>query len=199
MKRGANVALAPQAASANPDEALQPPGAPHRKTKSLVEEDDAPSTADGVVLDLPAETSSADTTASPVAGESSGEAAENQKAKTETSPDRTPLAELLARGTGCVVVLKGHRSVVTDGIRSTINSTGNPAMATAGAGDVLTGMIASLLGQKMNPLEAAILATHVHGEAGDLARAAIAPHAVGILSTDIIAHIPHALANHIGA
>ena len=109
------------------------------------------------------------------------------------------VADLLARGTGTIVVLKGHRSVITDGHRCAINLTGNPAMATAGSGDVLTGVIAALIGQKMSPLDAAVLGAHVHGEAGDLARAAIAPHAVGIVSTDIIENLPRALAGHIAS
>jgi NAD(P)H-hydrate repair Nnr-like enzyme with NAD(P)H-hydrate dehydratase domain len=205
MKRGANVALAPFAASADVAQAMEVRGSPPRKTKSLVdEEDDAPSTADGVALDLPE-------TAAEAAGSAEGGAAlagngtESSAAPAEAPaaapppPDRTPLAELLARGTGTVVVLKGYRSVVTDGAHNTINLTGNPAMATAGSGDVLTGMIAALVGQKMSPLDAAVLGVHVHGEAGDLARAAIAPNAVGILSSDLIGKIPQALANHIGS
>jgi len=193
MKRGANVALAPN------------PGAPQsvdvaraeeekaasaaKKTRSLVDDDDAPSTADGMVLDMPEE--SAATTAAAEAAPKAPEA--------PPAPDRTPLAELLARGTGTVVVLKGHRTVITDGIHFAINTTGNPAMATAGSGDALTGVIASLIGQKLPPLEAAILGAHVHGLAGDLARNAIASNAAGITSGDIIEKIPHALARQIAS
>jgi NAD(P)H-hydrate repair Nnr-like enzyme with NAD(P)H-hydrate dehydratase domain len=188
MKRGANVALAPTAAASDAggqqDKAAPPTP---KKVRSLADDDDAPSTADGMVLDMP------DESPAPPAE------IENQKSKIENSPDRTPLAELLARGTGTVVLLKGHRTVITDGSRVAINSTGNPAMATAGSGDVLTGMIAALIGQKVPPLDAAVLGAHVHGTAGDLARAAIAPHAVGILATDLIHHIPHALAQRINA
>jgi len=175
MKRGANVSLAPSTPAAEPE-------TPARKTRSLAEEDDAPSTADGMVLDLPAEAATA--TAEPEPAKESGPA----------EPDRTPLAELLARGTGTVVVLKGHRTVVTDGHRAAINTTGNPAMATAGTGDVLTGVIASLIGQKLSPLDAAVLGVHAHGSAGDLARATIGPNAIGLLSKDIIERLPHALA-----
>jgi NAD(P)H-hydrate repair Nnr-like enzyme with NAD(P)H-hydrate dehydratase domain len=186
MKRGANVALSPDAAKASPEMAMAAAEAAEgKKARSLVEEDDAPSTADGIVLDMPEETASAETPAA------------MPTPATASQPDRTPLAELLARGTGTVVVLKGHRTVVTDGSRFAINSTGNPAMATAGSGDVLSGTIASLIGQKMSPAEAAVLAVHVHGAAGDLARNAIAPHAAGILATDILDHLPHALAQHI--
>ncbi len=122
-----------------------------------------------------------------------------EKATGPAEPDRTPLAELLARGTGSVVVLKGHRTVITDGSRFAINTTGNAAMATAGSGDVLTGIIASLIGQKISPLNAAVLGVHIHGHAGDLARDAFAPNAAGLLSMDIIGQIPMALAARTGA
>jgi NAD(P)H-hydrate repair Nnr-like enzyme with NAD(P)H-hydrate dehydratase domain len=184
MKRGADVALSPDAAK--PQDAAADGGTPAaapaagKKARSLVEEeDDAPSTADGMVLDMPEEPAEAP------------KAAEKPAAPKE--PDRTPLAELLARGTGCVVVLKGHRTVVTDAVRFAINGTGNPAMATAGSGDVLTGVIASLMGQKYSPLDAAVLGTHVHGLAGDLAREALGPRAAGILATDIAHYLPRAL------
>ena len=93
-------------------------------------------------------------------------------------------------------MLKGHRTVITDGARVAINTTGNPAMATAGSGDVLTGIIAALIGQRLNPLDAAVLAVHLHGEAGDLARDAFGKNAAGLLSSDIIAQLPKALAAH---
>ncbi|HVT80378.1 MAG TPA: NAD(P)H-hydrate dehydratase [Phycisphaerae bacterium] len=177
MKRGANVSLAP------PNPAAAEAEAP-KKSRSLADDDDdAPSTADGLVLDLPAEAATA-TEPEPAPAKEAGPA----------EPDRTPLAELLARGTGTIVVLKGHRTVITDGNRTAINTSGNPAMATAGSGDVLTGVIASLIGQKLSPLDAAVLGAHVHGTAGDLARAAIGPHAVGIITADIIERLPHALA-----
>lgn len=72
-----------------------------------------------------------------------------------------------------IVVLKGHRSIVTDGSTQYENQTGNPGMASGGSGDVLTGVITALLGQDLTPIEAAVLGVHVHGLAGDLARDAI--------------------------
>ena len=194
MKRGANVALAPDAAGVAPpaDSEATEEEAPAKKTRSLVEDedhDDAPSTADGIVLDLP-EAAAPATTEAALQGTA-------KKSEAGDEPDRTPLAELLARGTGTVVLLKGHRTVVTDGARVAVNTTGNPAMATAGSGDVLTGVIAALIGQKVPPLEAAVLGAHVHGEAGDLARAAFAPRAIGIVSMDIINQLPAALAKRI--
>ena len=69
-----------------------------------------------------------------------------------------------------VVVLKGHGTVVTDGQRVFVNTTGNPGMATGGSGDVLTGLIGSLLGRGLEPFTAAQLGVYLHGLAGDLAR-----------------------------
>ena len=75
----------------------------------------------------------------------------------------------LAGETESVVVFKGPDSLITDGTMSIRNETGNPGMATAGAGDVLTGIIAALIAQKMPPLDASRLGAWVHGAAGDLA------------------------------
>jgi ADP-dependent NAD(P)H-hydrate dehydratase len=69
-----------------------------------------------------------------------------------------------------VVVLKGSGSVVSDGKRYYVNTTGNPGMATGGTGDVLTGVIAALLAQKLPAFEAAQLGVFIHGVAGDIAR-----------------------------
>lgn len=81
--------------------------------------------------------------------------------------ERGRAASLLAQQLDAVVVLKGKHSVITDGERYAINPTGNPALATAGSGDVLTGIIASLLAQGMDAFEAAQLGAHVHGLAAD--------------------------------
>ena len=77
----------------------------------------------------------------------------------------------LALRHGIVVVLKGPQTLVTDGRRSSRNTTGNPGMATAGAGDVLTGVITALICQGLSGWDAARLGVHVHGRAGDLAAA----------------------------
>lgn len=69
-----------------------------------------------------------------------------------------------------ILVLKGNRTLVTDGDRSYENESGNPGMATGGAGDVLTGVISALLGQDLSPIESAVLGVHAHGRAGDIAR-----------------------------
>ncbi|MEE8452024.1 MAG: NAD(P)H-hydrate dehydratase [Thermoguttaceae bacterium] len=75
----------------------------------------------------------------------------------------------LATRFGLVVVLKSHHTLTTDGRRTTRNNTGNPGMATGGSGDVLTGLIAALLGQGLEPFEAARLGVHLHGLASDCA------------------------------
>ena len=83
--------------------------------------------------------------------------------------DRKGVAKAFAEAHGVVLVLKGHGTVVTDGLRVAVNETGNPGMATAGTGDVLSGVIAGLMAQGMAPFEAARLGVHLHGMAGDLA------------------------------
>lgn len=98
--------------------------------------------------------------------------------------DRLEQAMSLAQHTQCVVVLKGAGTVVTDGKRYYLNTTGNPGMATAGAGDVLTGVIAALCGQGMDRFEASVLGVYVHGLAGDLAAQTYGP--VSVIATDII-------------
>ncbi len=80
----------------------------------------------------------------------------------------------VAQKHGVVIVLKGHRTVVAAPNGDChINTTGNPGMATAGSGDVLTGMIAALMGQGLSCFEAACLGVHIHGLAGDMAAAKI--------------------------
>ena len=87
-------------------------------------------------------------------------------------PARRAEAVALAARCGVVVVLKGHRTLITDGERTAENTTGNPGMATGGSGDVLTGLMTALICQHLEPFDAARLGVHVHGKAGDLAAAA---------------------------
>jgi NAD(P)H-hydrate repair Nnr-like enzyme with NAD(P)H-hydrate dehydratase domain len=181
MKRGANVSLAPDPSKPAPVAEVET--VPAKKARSLVDDDDdAPSTADGMILDMPEEPPTPSVQDAAL------------KAPEAAQPDRTPLAELLARGTGAVVVLKGHRTVITDGNRVAINTTGNPSMATPGSGDALSGVIASLIGQRLSPLDAATLGVHLHGHAGDLARNAFGANAAGLVATDIIDQLPRAIA-----
>ena len=100
----------------------------------------------------------------------------------------------LAARSGAVVLLKGHRTLITDGWRRAVNTTGNPGMATGGAGDVLTGLIAALLGQHLAPFDAARLAAHLHGLAGDLAAQALGQ--VSLIARDLIDFLPRTLATN---
>ena len=95
-----------------------------------------------------------------------------------------------AGGETLVVVLKGSGTVVTDGQRYFINSTGNPGMATGGAGDVLTGVVAALLAQKLPAFEAAQLGAYIHGLAGDIARDKNGE--IGLVAGDIVDALPDA-------
>lgn len=104
--------------------------------------------------------------------------------------DRQKQAVMLARRTGAIVVLKGAGTVVTDGDKVYINKTGNPGMATAGSGDVLTGIITALTAQGLTALEAAILAVNVHGQAGDIA--VKTKTQTSLTATDIIKSLPKA-------
>jgi ADP-dependent NAD(P)H-hydrate dehydratase len=83
--------------------------------------------------------------------------------------DLTGEAIRVAQQHNMVLVLKGHRTLVTDGQRCFFNTTGNPGMSTGGAGDVLTGVVTALVCQGLAPFEAAQLGVYVHGLAGDLA------------------------------
>lgn len=86
-----------------------------------------------------------------------------------TEIDQRPdAAAELAQAYQAIVVLKGEKTVVSDGQRIYINDTGNPALATAGSGDVLTGVIASLIAQGLALMDAAVLGVHMHGLAADI-------------------------------
>lgn len=111
------------------------------------------------------------------------------------SERRVASAVRLATETGSVVLLKGAATVVTDGERVYINKTGNPGMATGGSGDVLTGILAALLGRGLEPMDAAVLGAHVHGRAGDLAARAIGEQ--GMIATDMLDTIPSALSERV--
>jgi NAD(P)H-hydrate epimerase len=106
--------------------------------------------------------------------------------------DRIGIASRFAAQRGVVLVLKGARTVVArpDGAVA-ICPTGNPGMATAGTGDVLTGMIVGLLAQGLKQWDAACAATYLHGLAGDLAAARLG--VAGMVAGDVIDQIPHAL------
>ncbi|MHC4119684.1 MAG: NAD(P)H-hydrate dehydratase [Planctomycetota bacterium] len=98
--------------------------------------------------------------------------------------DRQEQAARLAQRTGAVVALKGAGTVVTDGERVYINKTGNPGMATAGSGDVLTGVVTAFVGQGLSDFDAAVLGVHIHGLAGDIA--AERTGQISLMTTDIV-------------
>ena len=97
----------------------------------------------------------------------------------------------LYRRTGATVLLKGHRTVICGDDGLYLNRCGNPGMATGGSGDVLAGIIASLLGQGLNPTQAAAAAAWLHGTAGDLCAREIGQY--GMLPTDLIKRLPRLL------
>jgi ADP-dependent NAD(P)H-hydrate dehydratase len=103
---------------------------------------------------------------------------------------RGDAAVQLAARCNVVVVLKGHRTVVTDGGRQAVNATGNPGMATGGSGDILTGLIAALVCQGLAPFDAARLGTHLHGLAGDLAAKELGQ--VSLIASDLVKFLPKA-------
>ena len=104
------------------------------------------------------------------------------------SADRANDAAALAKNLGCIVVLKGHETLITDGEVCYRNHTGNPGMAVGGSGDVLAGMVASLVGQGISPLEATAAAVWLHGAAGDACAKELGQY--GMLPTDMLKAIP---------
>jgi NAD(P)H-hydrate epimerase len=113
-----------------------------------------------------------------------------KKLSTGTNEERMHAAAQLAQCDstgGTILVLKGHRTVITDGKRAALNSTGNPGMATGGSGDVLTGVITALVCQGLEPFEAARLGVHIHGLAGDLAAEKLGQ--VSLISSDLLDYL----------
>ena len=97
-------------------------------------------------------------------------------------------AATMAEDLGVIVVLKGHETVITDGCRTFVNATGNPGMAVGGSGDVLAGIVTSLLGQRLDPLNAAACAVWLHGAAGDLCAEELGQY--GMLPSDMLQTLP---------
>jgi len=113
------------------------------------------------------------------------------------SSGRIEAARELARRFGAVVCLKGRGTVVSDGARAFVNDTGNPGMATAGSGDVLSGIVVAYLAQvhtlaraDWTAFDAAARAVWVHGRAGDLAAADVGPR--GLVASDLVEFLPRA-------
>jgi len=98
--------------------------------------------------------------------------------------ERQEQAAQLAQRTKTTVALKGAGTVVSDGRKVYVNKTGNPGMATAGSGDVLTGVIVALMGQGLSNFDATVLGVYIHGLAGDIAAEKVGQ--VSLIATDII-------------
>jgi len=105
--------------------------------------------------------------------------------------DRIASASVLAKDLGAIVLLKGNRTIITDGSQYYINPTGNPGMATGGSGDVLAGIIVSLLGQGLPALQAAACGAWLHGAAGDVCAREIGQY--GMLPSDMLQVLPRLL------
>ena len=104
--------------------------------------------------------------------------------------NREQMAAEFAEKNGVILVLKGQGTVITDGSRLAVNTTGNSGLATGGTGDVLTGLLAALLAQGMVPFEAAQLAVHLHGLAGDIAAERLSQPA--LIASDLPRYLPEA-------
>lgn len=102
--------------------------------------------------------------------------------------DRIADAADAARQLKAIMVLKGHNTVITNGCDCYVNPTGNPGMAVGGSGDVLAGMITALLGQGIDPLQAAAAAAWLHGAAGDRCAESIGQY--GMLPSDMLCVLP---------
>ena len=105
--------------------------------------------------------------------------------------DRMASAACFAKEWNSILVLKGHETCITDGEIHYRNKTGNPGMAVGGSGDVLSGIIVSLLGQGIEPLKAAACGVWLHGAAGDLCAKEIGQY--GMLPTDMLQSLPRLL------
>ncbi len=110
--------------------------------------------------------------------------------RTTMPTDRIHCASTFTEHTRTTLVLKGHQSVVTNGEHLYVNQTGNPGMATGGSGDVLAGIVTALWGQGLNPLDACILGTYVHGLAGDIGAQQLGQ--TSLIATDLIDMLPQA-------
>lgn len=110
----------------------------------------------------------------------------------DVQKDRLGIARRFAREHDLIVVLKGHRTLVVqpDG-EAWVNTTGNPGMSTGGTGDILTGMVAGMIGQNpKDPLQAVCSAVFLHGLAGDVMRDKVGEHC--LIATDLLHGLPEA-------
>jgi NAD(P)H-hydrate epimerase len=103
---------------------------------------------------------------------------------------RRAVARAIAKKSRCIVVLKGHETVVTNGKEIFLNPTGNPGMATGGTGDVLTGITGAFLAQGITPLAAAKAGVFIHGLAGDIVKKKKTE--MSLIASDVIENLPQA-------
>lgn len=163
--------------------------------EKLVEEVEAPLVIDADGLNVLAQDTSILTKATPpvILTPHPGEMARLLAISTEdVQEDRIGTALLAAETLGAIVVLKGAATVTAapDG-RAFVNSTGCPALATAGTGDILAGLIGGLAAQGISPEKAAYLGVYIHGLAGDLAAQKLGMR--GVMATDVLKMLPYAL------
>lgn len=110
----------------------------------------------------------------------------------EVLADRIEVVRQAARTCKCVVVLKGHQTLIADADgHVNVNPTGNPGMATGGMGDVLGGMIAAFLARGIDPFDAACAGVYLHGFAGDLLKEEMGD--IGLAAMDLAERIPRAI------
>lgn len=105
--------------------------------------------------------------------------------------EKQQATKAFAKALGIVLLRKGHRTLITDGEEIYVNFSGNPGMAVGGSGDVLAGILVSLLGQGLKPLEAAACGAWFHGRAGDLCAEEIGMR--GLLPSDMVEMLPRLL------
>jgi len=110
----------------------------------------------------------------------------------EVANDRLAAAKAAARRSGAVILLKGSATIVTDGGLTLVNPSGNPGLATAGSGDVLTGVIATLMAKGLPPLDAAAGGALIHGMAADEASGHVGMD--NLIASDLIDYLPQAFA-----
>lgn len=111
--------------------------------------------------------------------------------KPESSVEkRITLVKEEASRLGCIILLKGHVDVISDGKRVAINKTGSPYMTVGGTGDTLSGICGALLARKVEPFEAACAACFINGKAGELAGKKLGE---GLMASDLLEEIPRVL------
>ncbi|MGE4357698.1 MAG: NAD(P)H-hydrate dehydratase, partial [Candidatus Omnitrophota bacterium] len=109
----------------------------------------------------------------------------------EIKRDKISVAKNFSKDYNITLVLKGYETVIAQREKIYLNKTGNPGMATAGSGDVLTGMLGGFLAQGIPPFESAIIAVYLHGLAGDLAKEEKTEYS--LIASDILENIPKAI------